>query len=37
MADLTSAQWRAWKTQLVPVLYDWFVNHKLVWPSQAVR
>ena len=25
-----------WKS-LVPVLYDWFANHNLVWPSQSCR
>ncbi|WIA34025.1 hypothetical protein OEZ86_012406 [Tetradesmus obliquus] len=30
-------QYRAWKTQLVPLLYDWFSNHNLTWPSQACR
>lgn len=25
-----------WKS-LVPVLYDWFANHNLVWPSLSCR
>lgn len=25
-----------WKT-LVPVLYDWFANHNLLWPSLSCR
>jgi hypothetical protein len=37
MADLTMTQWRSWKTHLVPLLYDWFMNHELEWPSQACR
>lgn len=37
MAEMSLSQWRAWKSQLVPLLYDWFMNHKLVWPSQACR
>ncbi|KAF8066179.1 D-cysteine desulfhydrase 1 [Scenedesmus sp. PABB004] len=36
-APLDDAQFRAWKTQLVPLLYDWFSNHNLTWPSQACR
>ncbi len=34
---MDDAQFRAWKTQLVPLMYDWFTNHKLNWPSQACR
>jgi hypothetical protein len=37
MADLSMTQWRSWKSQLVPLLYDWFINHELEWPSQACR
>jgi histone-binding protein RBBP4 len=25
-----------WKSH-IPVLYDWFVNHNLVWPTQSCR
>nr|GMC58910.1 WD-40 repeat-containing protein MSI4-like [Ipomoea batatas] len=32
-ADEKYAQWKS----LVPVLYDWFANHNLVWPSLSCR
>ncbi|XP_031114937.1 WD-40 repeat-containing protein MSI4-like [Ipomoea triloba] len=31
--DEKYAQWKS----LVPVLYDWFANHNLVWPSLSCR
>ena len=30
-------QFRTWKTQMVPLLYDWISHHHLEWPTQAVR
>ncbi|KAK4479569.1 hypothetical protein RD792_015087 [Penstemon davidsonii] len=27
------AQWKS----LIPVIYDWYANHKLVWPSLSCR
>jgi hypothetical protein len=36
-AGMGEMAWRAWKTQLVPLLYDWYSHHKMAWPSQAVR
>lgn len=32
-ADEKYVQWKS----LVPVLYDWFANHNLVWPSLSCR
>lgn len=32
-ADVKYNQWKS----LVPVLYDWFANHNLVWPSLSCR
>jgi hypothetical protein len=34
---MDDAQFRLWKTQLVPLIYDWFSNHNLTWPTQACR
>ena len=34
---MDDAQFRIWKTQLVPLIYDWFSNHNLTWPTQACR
>ncbi|KIZ06543.1 histone-binding protein RBBP4 [Monoraphidium neglectum] len=34
---MDDAQFRIWKTQLVPLIYDWFSNHNLAWPTQACR
>ncbi|ONM38801.1 WD-repeat protein RBAP2 [Zea mays] len=31
--DERYAQWKS----LIPVLYDWFANHNLVWPSLSCR
>ncbi|KAK2382958.1 WD-40 repeat-containing protein MSI4 [Trifolium repens] len=29
-------RYNQWKSH-IPVLYDWFVNHNLVWPTQSCR
>jgi hypothetical protein len=34
---LDDNQFRMWRSQLVPVLYDWICNQHLTWPTQAVR
>ncbi|GBF95359.1 hypothetical protein Rsub_07787 [Raphidocelis subcapitata] len=34
---MDDAQFRIWKTQLAPLIYDWFSNHNLKWPTQACR
>ena len=34
---MDDAQFRVWKTQLVPLIYDWFMNNTLNWPTQACR
>jgi len=34
---MDDAQYRTWKTQLVPLMYDWLCNSHLTWPSQACR
>jgi hypothetical protein len=34
---LDDNQFRMWRAQLVPVLYDWICNQHLTWPTQAVR
>ncbi|KAI8467538.1 MAG: WD40-repeat-containing domain protein [Monoraphidium minutum] len=34
---MDDGQFRVWKTQLVPLIYDWFSNHNLCWPTQACR
>jgi hypothetical protein len=34
---MDESQFRVWKTQLVPLIYDWFSNHNLTWPTQACR
>ncbi len=34
---MDESQFRIWKTQLVPLIYDWFSNHNLTWPTQACR
>lgn len=33
VVDDKYTQWKA----LVPVLYDWFANHNLLWPSLSCR
>jgi len=36
-STLDDNQFRMWRAQLVPVLYDWIANQHLTWPTQAVR
>ncbi len=37
MTDAEDAEaYRRWK-QGIPLLYDWFVSHHLVWPSLTCR
>jgi hypothetical protein len=33
---LVEDKYNQWKSH-IPVLYDWFVNHNLVWPTQSCR
>lgn len=35
-ANAIDEKYVQWKS-LVPVLYDWFANHNLVWPSLSCR
>ena len=34
---MDDGQFRIWKTEVVPLIYDWFSNHNLTWPTQACR
>jgi hypothetical protein len=34
---MDDTQYRVWKTQVVPIIYDWFSNHHLEWTTQTVR
>lgn len=36
-STLDDNQFRMWRAQLVPCLYDWIANQHLTWPTQAVR
>ena len=36
-ALLTQSDWNHWKTDNVPVLYDWLAHRNLEWPSSSAR
>ena len=32
-----NADWEYWKSETVPLLYDWFSHRNLEWPSSSAR
>ena len=37
LAAALQAEWEYWKTENVPLLYDWFAHRNLAWPSSSAR
>jgi histone-binding protein RBBP4 len=35
--DLAGAAWQHWKSDTVPLNYDWIINRNMDWPSSSVR